>query len=195
MHKWTPRKNTVILSADNIAVNPSAVVPGSYDISTFALQNIISAKISDLKIKSVEAPSKWNSPNVPDEKDRHNRRNRQRQKHRVPRIPAMLGAAVYDSDREARRLMNRDPQLIMRISSLFGPEAYRDGELNRSYVAGAAVFNDPALLAQLNGIVHPAVAADFQQWACNNTRLMSSKRVRSSLKPGPTARWTPRSPW
>ena len=40
MHKWTPRKNTVILSADNIAVNPSAVVPGSYDISTFALQNI-----------------------------------------------------------------------------------------------------------------------------------------------------------
>ena len=23
MHKWTPRKNTVILSADNIAVNPS----------------------------------------------------------------------------------------------------------------------------------------------------------------------------
>ncbi len=85
-------------------------------------------------------------------------------KSTVCRVFAMLGAAVYDSDREARRLMNRDPQLIMRISSLFGPEAYRDGELNRSYVA-AAVFNDPALLAQLNGIVHPAVAADFQQWS------------------------------
>ena len=85
-------------------------------------------------------------------------------KSTVCRVFAMLGAAVYDSDREARRLMNRDPQLIMRINSLFGPEAYRDGELNRSYVA-AAVFNDPALLAQLNGIVHPAVAADFQQWS------------------------------
>ena len=79
-------------------------------------------------------------------------------KSTVCRVFAILGAAVYDSDREARRLMNRDPQLIMRISSLFGPEAYR------SYVA-AAVFNDPALLAQLNGIVHPAVAADFQQWS------------------------------
>lgn len=65
MHKWTPRKNTVILSADNIAVNPSAVVPGSYDISTFALQNIISAKISDLKIKSVEAPVEVEQPKRP----------------------------------------------------------------------------------------------------------------------------------
>ena len=65
MHKWTPRKNTVILSADKIAVNPSAVVPGSYDISTFALQNIISAKISDLKIKSVEAPVEVEQPKRP----------------------------------------------------------------------------------------------------------------------------------
>ena len=56
MHKWTPRKNTVILSA---------VVPGSYDISTFALQNIISAKISDLKIKSVEAPVEVEQPKRP----------------------------------------------------------------------------------------------------------------------------------
>ena len=56
LHKWSPKKNTIILSADNIAVNPSALVPGAYDISTFALQNIISAKITDLKIKSVEAP-------------------------------------------------------------------------------------------------------------------------------------------
>ena len=59
MHKWTPRKNTVILSADNIAVNPSAVVPG------FALQNIISAKISDLKIKTVEAPDEVEQPKRP----------------------------------------------------------------------------------------------------------------------------------
>lgn len=58
-------QNTVILSADNIAVNPSAVVPGSYDISTFALQNIISAKISDLKIKSVEAPVEVEQPKRP----------------------------------------------------------------------------------------------------------------------------------
>lgn len=85
-------------------------------------------------------------------------------KSTVCRVFAMLGAAVYDSDREARRLMNRDPQLVMRIGSLFGPEAYKDGELNRPYIA-AAVFNNPGLLAQLNGIVHPAVAADFQQWS------------------------------
>ena len=42
-----------------------AVGPGSYDISTFALQNIISAKISDLKIKSVEAPVEVEQPKRP----------------------------------------------------------------------------------------------------------------------------------
>lgn len=62
LHKWRPKKNTIILSADNIAVNPSALVPGAYDISAFALQNIISAKITDLKIKSVEAPVEVEHP-------------------------------------------------------------------------------------------------------------------------------------
>ncbi len=80
------------------------------------------------------------------------------------RIFAMLGAAVYNSDREARRLMNLDPRLIRQISSLFGPQAYKDGRLNRPYIA-SSVFQDPDLLAQLNEIVHPAVAADFQQWS------------------------------
>ncbi len=56
-YKWTLRRNTVVIPADKIVINNlSATAPISYDISTFALQNFISAKISDLKIKSVDTP-------------------------------------------------------------------------------------------------------------------------------------------
>lgn len=56
IHKWAPRNNIVVISSDNVAVTPSAISPGAYEISSFFLQNIISTKISDLKILSVDSP-------------------------------------------------------------------------------------------------------------------------------------------
>lgn len=79
------------------------------------------------------------------------------------RIFAGLGAAVYDSDREAKRLMNDDGELRRRIAARFGSEAYADGALNRSYLAGV-IFGDAEARAALNALVHPAVAADFVRW-------------------------------
>lgn len=55
LHKVAPRKNMIVLSSDNIALTPSATASGTYEISSFALQNIISDKIKDLQIKSVES--------------------------------------------------------------------------------------------------------------------------------------------
>ena len=77
---------------------------------------------------------------------------------------ALLGAAIYDSDREAKRLMNSDPRLTAQIRELFGPEAYQQGQLNRPFLA-SVVFHNPERLTQLNALVHPAVATDFEQWA------------------------------
>lgn len=48
------------ISSDNVAVTPSARQAGVYDIAPFTLQNIISSHISDLKILSVESPSRSN---------------------------------------------------------------------------------------------------------------------------------------
>lgn len=62
VHKIAPRKSTIILSGDNIAVTPSATAPGVYEISSFALQNIISTKVTDLKIKSVDSPIEVETP-------------------------------------------------------------------------------------------------------------------------------------
>lgn len=85
-------------------------------------------------------------------------------KSTVCRLFAQRGVAVYDSDAEAKRLMAESPELRAAVSARFGAEAYAGGALNRPYLAGK-VFSDPAALAGLNALVHPAVLADFAAWA------------------------------
>jgi dephospho-CoA kinase len=80
----------------------------------------------------------------------------------VCRLFALWGAPVYDSDARAKELMNG--VLVPQITKLLGPAAYRDGTLDRKYVA-SRVFADAGLLARLNAIVHPAVGKDFERWA------------------------------
>lgn len=77
---------------------------------------------------------------------------------------AALGYAVYSADERARRLMNESAEVVARIRDLFGAEAYLpDGSYNRPFVA-SVVFRQPAMLQQLNVIVHPAMFGDFAQW-------------------------------
>ncbi len=74
-----------------------------------------------------------------------------------------LGIAVYNSDKEAKRLMNEDPGLRNAIKTLFGERAYQNNTLNRKLLAEKA-FKDKELLIALNKIVHPAVREDFKTW-------------------------------
>jgi dephospho-CoA kinase len=73
------------------------------------------------------------------------------------------GIPVYDSDQEAKDLMNKDSVLKENIRDLLGPESYIDGTYNRKFVA-QQVFQNKELLSQLNAIVHPAVFHHFQNW-------------------------------
>lgn len=43
-------------------------------------------------------------------------------------------------------------------------QSYRDGTLDRAYLA-AKVFGDEEALSRLDAIVHPAVRRDFEEWA------------------------------
>lgn len=74
-----------------------------------------------------------------------------------------LGVPVYDSDREAKLLMNSDVEIRDEVSQLFGPKAYEGKKLNRAYIS-SKVFSDPDLLERLNAIVHPRVRAHFRRW-------------------------------
>ena len=75
-----------------------------------------------------------------------------------------LGAPVYNSDLEAKRLMHTSRTLRRKISDLLGEEAYDGDVLQREYVA-EKVFKDAYLLKKLNAIVHPAVKRHFRSWA------------------------------
>ena len=86
-------------------------------------------------------------------------------KSTVCRLFAARGIAVYDSDSEAKRLMNSSEELRARIEARFGTETYRDdGTLDRARLA-RIVFSDPQALADLDRLVHPAVRAGFAAWA------------------------------
>ena len=75
-----------------------------------------------------------------------------------------LGVPVYDSDKEAKRLMVTSKEVKDSIIDLFGKQAYTVDGLNRTFIA-EKVFKDRELLEKLNGIVHPAVRKHFLDWA------------------------------
>jgi dephospho-CoA kinase len=84
-------------------------------------------------------------------------------KSTIAQIFEVLGVPVSYADREARRLMNEDADLRQQIITHFGPEAYQNDSLNRSWMA-AQVFSDPARLEILNSLVHPATIRDGDLW-------------------------------
>jgi len=85
-------------------------------------------------------------------------------KSTVSRMFADLGVPIYESDKRAKRLMQSSKKVRKAIIDLIGDKAYIDKKLNRSYIA-EKVFNDYALLEQLNAIVHPAVRKQFLKWS------------------------------
>ena len=81
------------------------------------------------------------------------------------RLFQALGVPVYDADTRARWVMENDHVLREELRAAFGAGTYdAAGRLNRPALA-ATVFNSPARLAQLNGLVHPHVGTDFERWA------------------------------
>ncbi|MFC2175786.1 dephospho-CoA kinase [Bacteroidota bacterium] len=80
-----------------------------------------------------------------------------------------LGVPIYYADIRAKQLMTEDLSLRERIVEVFGKEAYTDGMLNRAFLA-AKVFSSQEQLKVLNGLVHPAVAADFERWLEENEK-------------------------
>ncbi|MCB9187017.1 MAG: dephospho-CoA kinase [Flavobacteriales bacterium] len=78
------------------------------------------------------------------------------------KIFEQLGVPVYYADVRAKELMTQEP-LRSKIIQAFGENAYLNGQLNRTYLA-KEVFNSKEKLSVLNGIVHPAVGDDFDEW-------------------------------
>ena len=84
-------------------------------------------------------------------------------KSTVARILNALGYSVFSADR-AGLLAYACPEVKSGVVQLFGIEAYTpDGNVNRKMIA-ERVFNNPALLQQLNALIHPNVKQQFEVW-------------------------------
>jgi dephospho-CoA kinase len=84
----------------------------------------------------------------------------------VAQIFETLAIPIYYADQAAKDLMNSSPVLKEQIIDSFGPETYKDGKLDRVYLANI-VFNDMEKLNLLNSIVHPATLNDATLWMQN----------------------------
>jgi dephospho-CoA kinase len=79
------------------------------------------------------------------------------------KIFEQLNVPVYYADIRAKQLMLHNEQLRSKMIQAFGEKAYSNGNLNREYLA-KVVFSSKEKLSVLNGLVHPAVRADFDAW-------------------------------
>ena len=77
------------------------------------------------------------------------------------------GIPVYNSDSKGKTLMNANLELKNNIVSIFGERVYDNGILNTNLLSNI-VFNDSTKIEQLNNLVHPKVAQDFNQWVGKN---------------------------
>lgn len=85
-------------------------------------------------------------------------------KSTVCRIFSTLGVPVYDADSRAKSLMTTDGILMSQIKKEFGSLSFRlDGNIDREYLA-RTVFQDKVKLEQLNKLIHPRVALDYERW-------------------------------
>jgi dephospho-CoA kinase len=85
-------------------------------------------------------------------------------------VSAMLaehGAVIVDADRIARDLQTPNSTVLASMAERYGHHIIRDdGSLDRAAVAAIVFGDDPearAALADLNGIVHPAMQAEIRR--------------------------------
>ncbi|WP_170755519.1 dephospho-CoA kinase [Ruegeria lacuscaerulensis] len=77
------------------------------------------------------------------------------------------GCALWDADAAVHRLYSRGGAAIDPMQAAF-PTAIVDGAVSRE-VLKQIIGNDPAALKQIEGIVHPLVAADRASFRANAT--------------------------
>jgi dephospho-CoA kinase len=87
----------------------------------------------------------------------------------VSKVFHEMGFPVFNSDLEARKLMQSDSEIVNSIIALFGEDAYYNGKLHRKHIADK-VFSNQELLNQLNLIVHPATRRAFESFVQLNSK-------------------------
>jgi|688.fasta_scaffold05987_20 dephospho-CoA kinase len=76
------------------------------------------------------------------------------------------GFPVYNSDLAAKKISESD-EVLLEIKAKISNEVFINNQLDRKRL-GQLVFEDKNLLNKLNGIIHPRVKKDFENWLLIN---------------------------
>ena len=102
----------------------------------------------------------------------------------IAKIFHLLGIALYNADEQAKLLVTKNMELKDSILQLLGTQSYgEDGSYNRAFVA-QKVFDQPLILQQLNSLIHPAVANDFETWCKNQSSTYVLKEAALLVESG-----------
>jgi dephospho-CoA kinase len=75
-----------------------------------------------------------------------------------------LEIPVFNADEAGRELLANDSRVIEKVATIFGKQVILNGTPDRKKIA-EIVFTNPAKLAELSAIIHPAVRKKFAAWA------------------------------
>lgn len=82
----------------------------------------------------------------------------------VCKVFSSFGIPIYDSDINAKKIINSDQSVINIYKKYFGEDIYESGTLNTKKVA-KIIFSDEKILREVEKYVHKAVRNDFNNWA------------------------------
>jgi len=86
----------------------------------------------------------------------------------ISNIFKSLGIPLFNSDIEAKILMNSSKKLISQIKKEFGEDIYTNGNFNKEKLS-SIVFSNSDKLQKLNSLVHPIVKEEFNNWCKKQT--------------------------
>jgi len=82
----------------------------------------------------------------------------------IAKIIRSFGFPVYDSDFEAKNLMENNFSVKKQLIETFGNNVFINEKLNKNFLS-EKVFSDKNSLEKINKIVHSAVLEHFVDWA------------------------------
>lgn len=101
-------------------------------------------------------------------------------KSTVAKIISNSGYVVLDADSIAKEIMLTDESVRREIQSSFGEEAYKDGKLNRDYLA-TSVFTSDENIIKINLIVHPPTIKKINELLDNELEKKNLAFVEAAL--------------
>ena len=94
------------------------------------------------------------------------------------------GAVLFDADRVATEVMEKDAGLVQSLKKVLGTEAYlADGTLNRPFIS-TVIFGDEKKREAVGKIVHPVVQQRFMEEAECAEKDKAQMFIREAAIPG-----------